>query len=356
MANIIVEEPPETGTAGPTLSVGFVLLPKFTLMAFAGFVEALRHAADIRDRSRQVHCRWSIVGPDLRPVKASCGVAVTPWNSFDEDQQFDYVAVVGGLLCGHEHIDSATLRFIERTAARGTPLIGLCTGSFVLARAGLMDGRRCCVSYYHVEDFRNEFAHRDIRVQADALFVADGNRITCAGGLGAVDLAVYLIERHLGPQRAQKSIMQMISDQVRPSSAPQPRFDAAWYSNASSPLARRAILLMQLNTSEPLPVQAIANRLGVSLKKLERVFKAEFGLAPASSYKKIRLEIAQRMLTETQRPIMNIALDCGFGDISYFGRAFRSTFGVSPRHFRRRLAAAPAAGPASPATLLAAAS
>jgi transcriptional regulator GlxA family with amidase domain len=329
------EESGDLNASQPALSVGFVLLPKFTLMALAGFVEALRHAADIKDRSRQIHCRWSILGRDQRPVKSSCGVAVAPWETFDDDIPYDYIAVVGGLLSGHDNIDPAILRYVKRAATKDTRLIGLCTGSFALARAGLMEGRRCCVSYYHIDEFEAEFGARNIRVVADALFVVDGPRITCAGGLGAVDLAVYLLERHLGSQRAQKSIVQMIFDNVRPPTAPQPRFDAGWYSTARNPIARRAVLLMELHVSEPFPVNAIADQLGISVKKLERLFHAEFSMPPASFYKKIRLEIARKLLRETTRPIMNIALDCGFGDISYFGRAFRTAFGASPREFRR---------------------
>jgi transcriptional regulator GlxA family with amidase domain len=199
-----------------------------------------------------------------------------------------------------------------------------------------MEGRRCCVSYYHVDEFQEEFAERDIKVVADSLFVVDRLRITCAGGLGAVDLAIYLLERHLGSQRAQKSMAQMIFESVRPPSAPQPRFDAAWYSPPRNPVTRRAVLLMELHVSEPIPVSGLAEQLGVGLKTLERLFHTEFGVAPAAFYKKMRLEIAQRMLTETSRPIVNIALDCGFGDVSYFGRSFRAAFGLSPRAFRQR--------------------
>src|SRR4051812_34263011 len=104
----------------PVLSVGFVLLPRFTLMALAGFVEALRHAADVQDRSRQIQCRWSILGPDERPVRSSCGVAVAPWETFGDKAPFDYLAVVGGLLSGHEQIDPRIVRYVERTAAQGT--------------------------------------------------------------------------------------------------------------------------------------------------------------------------------------------------------------------------------------------
>jgi transcriptional regulator GlxA family with amidase domain len=322
-------------SADPVLSIGFVLLPKFTLMALAGFIEALRHAADVKDRSRQIHCRWSILGPDERPVRSSSGVAIAPWDPLGDDAAHDYIAVVGGLLSGLDAIDPKSLRFIERAAARGVPLIGLCTGSFLLARLGLMDGQRCCVSHYPAEEFEAEFAGRDIQVVADRLFVVDRSRITCAGGLGSVDLAIYLLERHLGSQRAQKSTAQMIFDGVRPPTAPQPKYDGAWRAAARNPIVRRAVLLMELHINEPVAISTLAEQLGVSLRTLERLFRAEYATSPGGFYKRTRLEIARRMLLETERPIMNIALDCGFGDGSYFGRTFRAAFGDSPRDFRR---------------------
>jgi transcriptional regulator GlxA family with amidase domain len=331
------ERPIEAAASdGPVLSVGFILLPSFTLMALAGFVEALRHAADVRDRSRQIQCRWSILGPDDRPVRASCGVAVSPWEAFGDATAFDYIAVVGGLLSGHAAVDPRVVRYIEQAAARGVPLIGLCTGSFLLARAGLMEGRRCCVSYYHAEEFQAEFAGRDIEVVADALFVSDRGRITCPGGVASVDLALHLLERRLGAQRAQKSMIQMIFDRARPASAPQPRFDASWHAPPRHPTTRRAVLLMELHVSDPLSITAIAAQLGVSIKTLERLFAAEFARSPGAFYKQLRLQIAERMLRESTRPVMNIALDCGFADLSYFGRAFREAFGASPRAFRRQ--------------------
>jgi transcriptional regulator GlxA family with amidase domain len=339
------ERPIEAGSDGPVLSVGFIVLPSFTLMALAGFVEALRHAADVRDRSRQIQCRWSILGPDDRPVRSSCGVAVSPWEAFGDPAEFDYIAVVGGLLSGHASVDPRTVRYIEQAAARSVPLIGLCTGSFLLARAGLMEGRRCCVSYYHAEEFQAEFADRDIEVVADALFVSDRGRITCAGGLGSVDLALHLLERHLGSQRAQKSMIQMIFDRARPAGAPQPRFDASWHAPPRHTTTRRAVLLMELHVSDPLSITAIAAQLGISLKTLERLFSAEFALSPGAFYKQLRLQIAERMLRESARPVMNIALDCGFADLSYFGRAFREAFGASPRAFRRLSQTPPGAQP-----------
>ena len=166
--------------SSPSLHVGFVLLPQFTLLPFSAFIDALRLAADEADHSRQLRCRWTVMGADLNMIQSSCGVRVAPWETFVEPAAFDYIVVVGGLLRPGITIDHTLLRYLRQAARAHVPLIGLCTGSFALIKAGLMKGRRCCVSWFHYQDLIEEFS--DIIPVADQLFVDDGDRITCAGG------------------------------------------------------------------------------------------------------------------------------------------------------------------------------
>jgi len=187
----------EEGSAErPRLSVGFILADDFTLSAFSLFVDHLRLAADEGDRSRQILCRWVVMGSREEAVRASCGIAVARTSPFVDPRGFDYIVVVGGLLSAGAQVDAATIAYLEKAAAAGVTLVGVCTGSFVLARAGLMTGRRCCVSWYHRQDFLAAFPHH-VPV-ADRLFVDEGDRITCSGGGGVSDLATLLVERHLG--------------------------------------------------------------------------------------------------------------------------------------------------------------
>src|SRR5918997_56584 len=162
-----------TGTPRPALRVGFLLAHNFTLSALSLFVDTLRLAADEGDRSRPIRCAWSIMGATGEPVRSSCGLSVVRTAPLADPRSFDYVVMVG-----------------------------VCTGSFILARAGLMEGRRCCVSWYHGSDFEAEFPGR--RPVADQLFLADGDRITCSGGSGVADLTAFLVSRHVGPATAQK--------------------------------------------------------------------------------------------------------------------------------------------------------
>ncbi len=157
----------------PRLSVGFVLAPNFTMLAFSAFVDTLRLAADEGDRSRPIHCTWSVLSHDMRPVKASCGIEVTPTAGLEDPGVFDYIVVVGGLLSALK-MAPAMNDYLRRAAGK-VPLVGICTGPFVLARLGLMKDRRSCVSWYVHADFTNEFP--DLDVSSDELFIDDGDRL-----------------------------------------------------------------------------------------------------------------------------------------------------------------------------------
>jgi transcriptional regulator GlxA family with amidase domain len=202
-------DPVHRGTRTP-LRVGVILADHFTLSAFAVFIDHLRLAADEGDRSRPMHVQWWVMARQREAVLASCGVMIVPTSEFLAPAALDYLVVIGGVLHAGPQIDEATARYLREVAAAGVPLIGVCTGSFILCRAGLMKGRRTCVSWYHYQDFLQAFP--DHEVVADRLFLADGPRITCAGGAGAAALATHLIELHLGRAVAQKASQVLLFD------------------------------------------------------------------------------------------------------------------------------------------------
>jgi len=246
--------PPERAVR-PPLRVGIVLAEHFTLSAFAVFVDHLRLAADEGDRSRPVHVQWSIMACRREPVRASCGVTLQPTTALLPPSSLDYVVVVGGILHAGPQMDEATVRYLREVGATRTPLIGICTGSFVLCRAGLMEGRRSCVNWYHYQDFREAFPGHD--VVADRLFVADGPRITCAGGAGSAALATHLIEQHLGRAQAQKATQVLLFDRPRQGSDAQPHPPLS--EGISEPRVRRALLLMEQNLTRPISIGTISD-------------------------------------------------------------------------------------------------
>jgi len=317
-------------TARAALSVGFILTNNFTLTALSSFLDALRLAADDGDGSRPIRCHWQIMGTRRAPIASSCGVGVTPDASFGDPRAFDYIVVVGGLLHRGPQIDAETLAFLHKAAAAGVPLIGVCTGSFVLSRAGLMKDRRCCVSWYHYRDFLREFP--DLVSVADQLYIVDRDRITCSGGAGVVDLAAYLIERHIGRATAQKAMHILLVDKARPANQPQPQPPMA--GDVINARVRRAMLLMEQNINAPLSVDEIARRLSVGTRQLERLFHATTGMSPTRFYRVLRLRYGMWSLKNTQRSVTAIALESGFADCAHFSRQFRELYGISPSAVR----------------------
>jgi len=317
------------------LSIGFVLQPQFTLLSLSGMIEALRIAADAGGLSQPIHCRWTLMTTDGEPATASCGVTVTADSDLLPAEQFDYLVVVGSLL----HVQQANIpeleRYIQQAAQKGVPLIGACTGSFALARAGVMHGYRCCVHHYHADAFEAQFP--DIEIVSDQLYVIDHDRITSPGGTSPLDLTVHLIEQHLGHESAAKVNEMFIFDEARKASHPQTRFVTQWTSSIQSPLVQRAILIMQRHIRQPLSVADIASQLSISGKKLEREFKQFLTLGPKESYLRLRLDRSLWHLQHTDHALAVIANLCGFSDASHFSQAFKKAFELTPSEARRRL-------------------
>lgn len=326
------------GSARPCIRFGIVLLPNFTLTAFSGFVDMLRLTADEGDFSKPVRCSWSVLGESLAPVRASCGIQVTPWETFDAArarQAFDYVVVVGGLLHAGPDTSDATLAFIRDAARSDTTLIGLCNGSFALMRAGVLDGHRVCTSWFHYWDFIERFPSTDpARIVADRLFVIDRRRITCAGGRASIDVAAAVLLRHFDHGTIQKALRILLVDEMHNANAPQPHPPGV--KPTAHPKVKRAILLMEQHMGRMVPVEELAARLDVSARQLERLFKSETGSSPQVYAKRLRLRTSAWLLTHSDRSVATIASTCGFADASHLGREFRKVYGVSPAAFRER--------------------
>jgi len=314
----------------PRLRVGFLLVPRFTLVAFAGFVDALRLAADEGDRSRQQLCRWAILGDEDAAVASSCGASVRPTAPMESPEDYDYLVVVGGLLHGGQKIPRSLTSFLRDAAACGVKLVGLCTGSFVLARAGLLDGHVACVSWFHREEFVAEFP--DCRVISNQMFVVDRDRLTCAGGTSVVHLAAYLIENAIGRASAVKALRIMIEEQPMPSRTLQP--EAVLSERSSDSVVHKAMLLLEQQLQSPTPIEQLCQPLGIGRRQLERRFQRDIGLSPAEYRQKLRLERGRWLLQNTDLEVTAVALECGFQDGAHFARVVRRSFGVSPREVR----------------------
>lgn len=331
------------------LRVAFLLADNFTLSAFANFVDVLRLAADEADKSRPILCDWAVLSETLAPVRSSCGVYVTPDTSIRRAGAYDYIVIVGGLMGELPALGAAERGFLEAGAAADTPVVGLCTGVFLLYEYGLLDGYRCCVSWFHHDDFVSRF--EAVQPVSDQIFVVDRDRLTCSGGHGTAHLAAYLVARHVGSSVALKSLNIMMIDHALAGDEAQPGQQIA--RRPKDGLVKRAILQMQQNLETPLSVEALAGRLKVGRRTLERRFLADLETTPARIYLDLRLDLALKRLGTTDETVTEVALAAGFCDGSHFSRTLRAQRGITPAGFRRsKRRAAVMVGPAGlePAT------
>jgi transcriptional regulator GlxA family with amidase domain len=323
--------PQQRGKPEPRLRIGFLLARRFTLCAFANFVDVLRLAADEGDRSRPILCDWVVLSHSLEPIPSSCGVLIQPTAPLQAPQEFDYIVVVGGLIDEIPNLPRQSVRFLQMAAEARVPLAGVCTGSFILHRAGLMDGYRCCVSWFHHTDFLEQFD--GLTPVSDQIFVIDRDRLTCSGGASSAHLAAHLVEKHVGLAAARKSLQIMMIDEAHQGDEPQPAIPVG--PKAADPAVKKALSHMSQNVAAPLSIEEIAGRVDLSRRTLERRFERDVGQNPGEAYLFLRLAQASMLLNQTDQTISQIAASAGFCDASHFGRVFKRRHGMTPAQARQ---------------------
>lgn len=321
------------------LKVGFVLARSFTLSAFAMFIDTLRLASDDADKSGRRFADWQVLGSTRHLISSSCGVQVAPTSDFVKPDSFDYIVVVGGLLNSEFPVDNETIAYLRSAAASKIPLIGVCTGTFILADAGLMKTHQTCVSWLHYDAFRARFPDHDVR--ADRIFNLDRSRGSCAGGSSAADMAAHIVRRHISKE-AERNAMEVLQiDRARTGRDVQPRRPLSIESD--DPRLQAVLIVMERNIETMLSIQELASSVGLSRRQLERLFMEKAHSSPALVYRRMRLERARHLLMQTKAPLIDIALEVGFENASHFARLFRKAYGQSPTELRTTMSAGAAA-------------
>jgi transcriptional regulator GlxA family with amidase domain len=316
----------------PKIRIGFILAPRFTLAAFANFVDVVRLAADSRDHSRQIDCEWAVLGEPGELIESSCGLRVQAWDVLESPKRFDYIVVVGGLLHGKPRVSADVNGFLIAAANAQVPLVGLCTGSFILARAGLLDGHQVCVSWLHIDEFREEFP--SLKAEARHQYIIDGDRLTCAGGISSVHLAGHLMEKHVGRGRALKSFRILLEEASLPASAWQPEEIVTRPSHDN--LVKKAMLQIEKNIGDQTQLPTLARSLGISIRQLQRRFENDIGIGVREYRRNIQMARAKWLVEHSDWPMTRIALDCGFADSAHFSRTFKRHFQILPSIGRKQ--------------------
>ncbi|NBA98081.1 helix-turn-helix domain-containing protein [Pseudomonas sp. R5(2019)] len=299
---------------------------QFTLVPVAGLVDSLRFAADKSFRSQQVFCQWDWMTCNDQSISASCGMPISPTRPLNLWAHYDYIVIAGGLLGETRNPPNWLLDALRDVHAANIPIIALCSASFVLGKAGLLDGRRCAVHFTIREEFEALFPHATAVI--DKSYVDDRGIITCPGGT-AIDLAASLIRRHCGEVRAQKGLEYLLVEER----AEDEEQTGKVYQNDR---VERAIAFMRDNLDISLSLKAVADAVGTHPRQLHREFVANTQEPPANYWRKLRLDHARRLLVNTSQNITTIALASGFSDASHFILWFRKQYGETPYSFRKR--------------------
>jgi AraC family carnitine catabolism transcriptional activator len=306
--------------------VGFLLVPGFALMSYAAAVEPLRAANLISGRTLY---KWWHAAPGGKPVTASNGVAFLPDIGVGAERDVDVLFVCAG---GNPATfnDKHVFAWLRRLARRGVTIGGISGGPFILARAGLLDEHKVTLHWEHQPAFREAFP--DIAV-APSLFEIDGDRITCSGGISALDMMVALIERDHGRQLAAAVGDWFLHTHIREGIGPQ-RMDLRIRLGVADEKLLRVLRRMENSIEAPQPRADLARLAGVSVRQLERLFQRHLGHGIHRQYRSMRLERARQLLRETAFPVLDVAVATGFTSSSQFSRAYKRAFGEPPSRTR----------------------
>ncbi len=320
------------------LSIGILLWPSFPLMSFAGIVESLRHAGDHGDNSESRYTRWEVIGAPGAVTRSSCGIPVAASADYPAPASFHHIFVLGGLL---RNLDEAPVRHTDyiRSAHRGgVPVYGVCTGSFVLAGTGLLDGRPVCVHPYHREHFETAFPGHQFVTDSD--YHGANGVTTVMGGICILNLMRQLIDQHLGPDRAAKVEHQMTLPDPDHRSALTASRDGGPSLRPYDPRIQRALVILDSQLAEAPRISALAHMLGMSERHFQRLFKAQVGCAPKEYIIETKLRAAIWMLRNTRRSITSIAYSTGFSSGANLADLCRRRLSAAPGDIRRDAQAA----------------
>jgi transcriptional regulator GlxA family with amidase domain len=322
---------PNNGSSSdPPERIGFLLLHEFSMIALFSAVEPLRVANRISGRTLY---DWKLLSVDGEPVVASNGMSLMVEAGISEIDRLPVIAVCASY--GIERIasDRRVLGWLRRLARQGSEIGAIETGTYILARAGLLDGYRATLHWENIASFAEEYP--EIEVTGE-LFEMDRKRFTCSGGTGALDLILNRISRDHGHKLAVAVSESLLHDRIRTRDDHQ-RMALELRLRIRNPALLIIVKAMEANLEEPLSLDELASIGKVSRRQLERLFRNLLSDTPSSYYLKLRLRHARHLLEHTSLSILDISLASGFLSSPYFSRAYRARFGLSPREDRRRL-------------------
>jgi AraC family transcriptional regulator, glycine betaine-responsive activator len=310
-----------------TISYGFLLLPNYSMIAVSSAIEPLRMANRL---SNERLYKWPVITLDGAPVTASNNLILAPDYTIDEMPPVDILFV-----CGGDEVTGVFTKDLQKQLCKldrqGVPLGGLCTGSYLLAKSGLLDGYRCTIHWENMESMREEYPHT---LLCNELYAVDRDRYTCAGGIAPLDMMLMLITATNGGKLSANISEQFMCDRIRDSNDRQ-RTPLRTHQGLNQPKLIETITLMEANIEEPMSLDELSHYVGVSRRQLERLFQKYLHCVPTRYYMELRLNCARRLLLQTDKSVVDVSLACGFVSAPHFSKCYRDLFGIPPRDERR---------------------
>lgn len=307
--------------------VTFLLIEAFSMLSVASALEPLRQANRLLGRDAY---EWALISHDGEPQPASNGMTVAAQGSLSDDLHTDFLFVCAGLEADPPYRTRLNTG-LRRIARSGAVLGSLSAGTFILARAGLLEGYESTIHWEFQPAFEEEFP--DLAT-SPGVYVIDRDRWTGSGGITGMDMMLHLIEVEHGETLSRSVGNQFQIDQIRNSAVHQ-RPGHMDRLETLPPELQQVVNLMMANIEEPLRMDEVAELVGLNLRRMERLFNAHLGTAPAQFYRQLRLEKARDLLLHTNLPTLEVACLTGFSSSSHFAMAYQRQFDMRPSETRR---------------------
>jgi transcriptional regulator GlxA family with amidase domain len=305
------------------LVVAVVLHPGFQLLDVAGPTTAF----EIAERFRPGSYVLRLLAPGGGQMESSFGITLSTRPL--QHGSHDTIIVAGGEIVRSADAAQQIVTWLKRAKARR--IASVCSGAFLLAEAGRLDGRRATTHWGSTDHFRSLYPR--VTLEPDRIFVRDGEIWTSAGITAGIDLALALIEEDLGSEVARHTAQQLVVHQRRPGG--QSQFTGLVEVGGRTGRFGALIEWMRAHVSEPLSVERLADRAAISPRHFARAFTAETGMTPAKAVERFRLETARTAVENSDASLEQIAESAGFGDAGRMRRAFLRMFGLPPQALRR---------------------
>jgi len=318
--------PSDVNPADP-IRLGFLLTRHYSMIAFASAIEPLRMANRLRGSELY---QWVTYTVDGKPVAASNGLCITPDAAISEAGDLNSLFVCAGL-DAEAASDRTTLGWLRKLGQQRMNFGALCTGSHVLARAGLLDGYRCTIHWENIASMREAFPRVVVSYE---LFEIDRDRYTSAGGTAPLDMMLNLITQQLGSDIATAISESFACERIRGRHDRQ-RIPLQLRLGTSQPKLIETVSIMESNIEEPIGLDELARHVGVSRRQLERLFQKHLSCVPTRYYLELRLARARQLLLQTSISIVDVAFACGFVSAPHFSKCYRDYYGIPPREERR---------------------